>query len=120
MPLAGTTAAASLQAALEAPLERTGGARHAPAGGRRALYFLDDANAPSPDAYGTVAAGELLRQAVDGGGWWDAGKGVRKEVTGVQVAAALDPAAGTLALAPRLQRHFTVLTVEEPSKEALR
>ena len=110
MPLAGTTAAASLQAALEAPLERA----------CRALYFLDDANAPSPDAYGTVAAGELLRQAVDGGGWWDAGKGVRKEVTGVQVAAALDPAAGTLALAPRLQRHFTVLTVEEPSKEALR
>lgn len=120
LPLAAPASAGATRGVLEAPLERAGGTRYAPAGGRKVLYFVDDANAPAPDKYGTASAGELLRQLVDSGGWWDAAKGARRDVVGVSIATALNPAAGTATLAPRLQRHFSVLTVAPPSADAAR
>ena len=156
VPLSACTSAADLQAALEAPLERKGGTRYGPtaaalsgggggSGGsgssssssnnRRLAYLIDDLNAPALDKYGTQSACELLRQALDAGGWYDRAKGAFKEVmkgsgnassssspssSSVQVAAALNPAAGSFLVSGRLARHFSVFSVAAPRGHTLR
>ena len=102
---------------------------------RRLAYLIDDLNAPALDNYGTQAACELLRQALDAGGWYDRAKGAFKEVmkggvggvassssssSSVQVAAALNPAAGSFLVSGRLARHFSVFCVAAPKGTTLR
>ena len=69
--------AGSVQAQLEAPLEKKSGLRYgAPGGaGRRLVYFIDDLNMPAVDKYGTQSAVELARQLVSGGGKGRGGRG---------------------------------------------
>ena len=122
IPCHAGTGAATVQAALEARLEKRAGKSWGPvSGARAALFLVDDANAPAPDKYGTQAGCELLRQALDAGGWYDtatragaAGAGAFKQVAGLRLAATLNPAAGTFHLPPRLGRHFTLLAVGVP------
>ena len=122
IPCHAGTGAAAVQAALESRLEKRAGTRWGPvAGAWAALFFVDDANAPLPDKYGTQAGCELLRQALDAGGWYDtstragaAGAGAFKQVAGLRLAAALNPAAGSFTLPPRLARHFSLLAVGTP------
>ena len=60
--------AASMQAQLEAPLEKKSGLRYGAPGSRRLVYFIDDLNMPAVDKYGTQSAVELARQLVSEGG----------------------------------------------------
>uniref|UniRef100_A0A8C9NDF6 Dynein axonemal heavy chain 17 n=1 Tax=Serinus canaria TaxID=9135 RepID=A0A8C9NDF6_SERCA len=111
VPLNFYTTSAMLQAVLEKPLEKKSGRVFGPPGTRRLIYFIDDMNMPEVDKYGTVAPHTLIRQHLDHGHWW-----------------VLEGHAGCISpcgtkcprpFLPFLQRHFCVLAVCFPSREAL-
>jgi hypothetical protein len=130
----------AMQALLERPLEKRSGARYGPPGGgsRRLVYFVDDLNMPLVDKYDTQPAVELARQYVDYGGWYDlsakgggggggggggaSGEGgvAMREVQGCQLAAAMNPSAGSFTITPRMQRHFCCLAVHMPGADVAR
>jgi hypothetical protein len=116
--------ARAMQALLERPLEKRSGCRYGPPGGgsRRLVYFVDDLNMPMVDKYDTQPAVELARQYVDYGGWYDLAKGAgaMREVQGCQLAAAMNPSAGSFTVTPRMQRHFCCLAVGMPGAEVAR
>ena len=107
----------TLQAAIEAPLERKTGARFGPPGTKKLIYFIDDANMPGKDKYDTQSALELLRQAIDSKGWYDKTKATPKEVAGIQFLAAMNPTSGSFTISGRLQRHFATFFVPSPPSE---
>jgi dynein heavy chain len=110
----------ALQAAMEAPLEKKAGAHFGPPGAaNRLIFFLDDLNLPALDRYNTQPAVELLRQALNYGAWFDRAKLSKRTAGGLQFIAALNPAAGSFEVNPRLQRHFTTLAVAPPGPAAL-
>lgn len=109
------TNSASLQMALETPLEKKAGANYGPAGGHAQLvFFLDDLNLPEVDPYSTQSAIALLRQHFDYGHWYDRHKLSLKNINDCQYIAAMNPAAGSFLVNPRLQRHFSTFAIGFP------
>nr|XP_054501017.1 dynein axonemal heavy chain 17 [Agelaius phoeniceus] len=119
VPLNFYTTSAMLQAVLEKPLEKKSGRVFGPPGTRRLIYFIDDMNMPEVDKYGTVAPHTLIRQHLDHGHWYDRNKLTLKDIRNCQYVACMNPTAGSFTIDPRLQRHFCVLAVCFPSREAL-
>lgn len=105
----------TLQSALERQLEKKAGVHYGPRGSRRLVYWLDDASLPYMDKYGTQSALELVRQAIDYGGWYDKARAGAREVTGIGFAACVNPGAGSGTVGPKLQRHFVTLAVDPPT-----
>ncbi|NWU85052.1 DYH17 protein, partial [Onychorhynchus coronatus] len=120
VPLNFYTTSAMLQAVLEKPLEKKSGRIYGPPGSRRLVYFIDDMNMPEVDKYGTVAPHTLIRQHLDHGHWYDRTKLTLKDIRNCQYVACMNPTAGSFTIDSRLQRHFCVLAVSFPSREALR
>ncbi|NXM68229.1 DYH17 protein, partial [Serilophus lunatus] len=119
VPLNFYTTSAMLQAVLEKPLEKKSGRIYSPPGSKRLVYFIDDMNMPEVDKYGTVAPHTLIRQHLDHGHWYDRTKLTLKDIRNCQYVACMNPTAGSFAIDSRLQRHFCVLAVSFPSREAL-
>ncbi|NXP60283.1 DYH17 protein, partial [Chloropsis cyanopogon] len=119
VPLNFYTTSAMLQAVLEKPLEKKSGRVYGPPGTRRLIYFIDDMNMPEVDKYGTVAPHTLIRQHLDHGHWYDRNKLTLKDIRNCQYVACMNPTAGSFTIDSRLQRHFCVLAVCFPSREAL-
>ncbi|NWU29126.1 DYH17 protein, partial [Dyaphorophyia castanea] len=119
VPLNFYTTSAMLQAVLEKPLEKKSGRIFGPPGTRRLIYFIDDMNMPEVDKYGTVAPHTLIRQHLDHGHWYDRNKLTLKDIRNCQYVACMNPTAGSFTIDSRLQRHFCVLAVCFPSREAL-
>ncbi|XP_039572044.1 dynein heavy chain 17, axonemal isoform X2 [Passer montanus] len=119
VPLNFYTTSAMLQAVLEKPLEKKSGRVFGPPGTKRLIYFIDDMNMPEVDKYGTVAPHTLIRQHLDHGHWYDRNKLTLKDIRNCQYVACMNPTAGSFTIDPRLQRHFCVLAVCFPSREAL-
>ncbi|NXB98994.1 DYH17 protein, partial [Orthonyx spaldingii] len=119
VPLNFYTTSAMLQAVLEKPLEKKSGRIFGPPGTRRLVYFIDDMNMPEVDKYGTVAPHTLIRQHLDHGHWYDRNKLILKDIRNCQYVACMNPTAGSFTIDSRLQRHFCVLAVCFPSREAL-
>ncbi|NXE96762.1 DYH17 protein, partial [Menura novaehollandiae] len=119
VPLNFYTTSAMLQAVLEKPLEKKSGRIYGPPGSRRLVYFIDDMNMPEVDKYGTVAPHTLIRQHLDHGHWYDRNKLTLKDIRNCQYVACMNPTAGSFTIDSRLQRHFCVLAVSFPSREAL-
>ncbi|NWW79259.1 DYH17 protein, partial [Climacteris rufus] len=119
VPLNFYTTSAMLQAVLEKPLEKKSGRIYGPPGTRRLVYFIDDMNMPEVDKYGTVAPHTLIRQHLDHGHWYDRNKLTLKDIRNCQYVACMNPTAGSFTIDSRLQRHFCVLAVSFPSREAL-
>ncbi|NWV39884.1 DYH17 protein, partial [Grantiella picta] len=119
VPLNFYTTSAMLQAVLEKPLEKKSGRIYGPPGTRRLVYFIDDMNMPEVDKYGTVAPHTLIRQHLDHGHWYDRTKLTLKDIRNCQYVACMNPTAGSFTIDSRLQRHFCVLAVSFPSREAL-
>ncbi|XP_059734281.1 dynein axonemal heavy chain 9 isoform X5 [Bos taurus] len=113
------TTSAMLQAVLEKPLEKKAGRNYGPPGNKKLVYFIDDMNMPEVDAYGTVQPHTVLRQHLDYGHWYDRNKLSLKEVMNVQYVSCMNPTAGSFTINPRLQRHFSVLTLSFPGADAL-
>uniref|UniRef100_A0A674HTA8 Dynein axonemal heavy chain 17 n=1 Tax=Taeniopygia guttata TaxID=59729 RepID=A0A674HTA8_TAEGU len=119
VPLNFYTTSAMLQVVLEKPLEKKSGRVFGPPGTRRLIYFIDDMNMPEVDKYGTVAPHTLIRQHLDHGHWYDRNKLTLKDIRNCQYVACMNPTAGSFTIDSRLQRHFCVLAVCFPSREAL-
>ncbi|XP_016158228.1 PREDICTED: dynein heavy chain 17, axonemal isoform X1 [Ficedula albicollis] len=119
VPLNFYTTSAMLQGVLEKPLEKKSGRIYGPPGTKRLIYFIDDMNMPEVDKYGTVAPHTLIRQHLDHGHWYDRNKLTLKDIRNCQYVACMNPTAGSFTIDSRLQRHFCVLAVCFPSREAL-
>ena len=62
-----------------------------PPSGKRMYLFVDDLNIPSFDTHGAQRPNEMLRQVLDGGGFYDSKKRFFKAVRGVVCVAACAP-----------------------------
>ncbi|KAG8432457.1 hypothetical protein GDO86_016919 [Hymenochirus boettgeri] len=113
------TTSAMLQRVLEKPLEKKAGRNYAPPGTKKLIYFIDDLNMPEVDAYGTVQPHTLIRQHLDYSHWYDRQKLVAKEIHNCHMITCMNPTAGSFAINPRLQRHFSVFAVHFPGTDAL-
>ncbi|XP_056142990.1 dynein axonemal heavy chain 11 [Lampris incognitus] len=118
VPLNYYTTSLSLQTILERSLEKRAGKSYFPLGNRRLVYFIDDMNMPAVDSYGTVQPHTLIRQHLDYKHWYDRQKLCLKEIYNTQYITCMNPTAGSFSINPRLQRHFSVFTVNFPSSEA--
>jgi len=113
------TISASLQAMLEAPLEKKTGTIYGPPGTKKLIYFIDDFNMPSPDKYGTQSAIAILRQHRDYGGFYDLKTLRMKRLDNTILVAAMNPTAGSFFIIDRMQRHFCCLATPFPETEVL-
>jgi dynein heavy chain len=113
------TTAWSLQPVLEKPLEKKAGRNYGPPGTKKIIYFVDDLNMPEVDKYGTVSPHSLLRQHLDYKHWYDRQKLTLKEIHNCQYVACMNPTAGNFTITSRLQRHFSVFSVNFPGVEPL-
>ncbi|KAI9189963.1 hypothetical protein H9P43_001396 [Blastocladiella emersonii ATCC 22665] len=113
------TSAWSLQPVLEKPLEKKAGRNFGPPGTKKLIYFVDDLNMPEVDKYGTVSPHSLLRQHLDYRHWYDRQKLTLKEIHNCQYVACMNPTAGNFTITSRLQRHFSVFSVNFPGVDSL-
>ncbi|XP_062595107.1 dynein axonemal heavy chain 14-like, partial [Saccostrea cucullata] len=77
--------------------------------GKKVLVFVDDLNMPAPEVYGAQPPLELLRQFLELGGFYHAGKAhlVWEDIYDVHVVAACGPpGGGRNPIHPRLLKHF--------------
>ena len=75
--------------------------------GKKMVFFIDDLNMPQKEEYGAQPPIELLRQAIDQGGFYDLEELTLKLLEDlVFVAACAPPGGGRNAVTPRLTRHF--------------
>ncbi|XP_076826869.1 dynein axonemal heavy chain 11 [Brachyhypopomus gauderio] len=119
VPLHYYSTSSTLQRMLETPLEKKAGRKFTPPGSKKLIYFVDDMNMTAVDHYGTVQPHTLIRQHLDYKHWYDSQKLSLKEVHNTQYIACLNPQAGSCTVNPRLQRHFSVLAVSNPTHETL-
>ncbi|KAI2655454.1 Dynein axonemal heavy chain 11 [Labeo rohita] len=119
VPLHFHTTASMLQKAMEKPLERKAGRSYAPPNNKRLIYFIDDVNMAAVDSYGTSQPHALIRQHLDYKHWYDSQKLTIKDIHNTHYVSCMNPTSGSFTVNPRLQRHFTVLTVGTPSCETL-
>eukprot|EP00753_Platysulcus_tardus_P011840 PLAT3317.20.p2 GENE.PLAT3317.20~~PLAT3317.20.p2 ORF type:complete len:2180 (+),score=1477.97 PLAT3317.20:1402-7941(+) len=115
------TDSATLQAQLEAAIDKRSGRIYGPPATKRLIYYVDDLNMPYVEKYGTQNALALLRQHIDWGSFFDRSDlGFRKEVVSTQYITSMNPTAGSFLVNERLQRHFVTLAVQLPAEETLR
>merc|ERR1740130_2626019 len=78
--------------------------------GKRCIIFVDDLNMPVKEEYGAQPPIEILRQAVDMGGWYDRAMNELKTLDDIQLIAAMGPpGGGKTKITPRLSRHFNTI-----------
>lgn len=105
----------TLQTTLEGFLEKKGGSRLGAPGSKPLVFWLDNLSAPAADKYETRSSLELVRQALDYGGWYDKARATHKDIGACQFVGCMNPSAGQGPVASRLQRHFVVLSLPTPS-----
>jgi len=90
--------------------------------GFRSVVFVDDLNMPEPETYGAQPPLELLRQWMDHHGWYDRLKGMTfTRIVDVQFMAAMaPPGGGRHAVAPRLLRHFNIVSFLPLDEDGMR
>lgn len=113
------TDSAMLQKVLEQALVKKAGKNFGPPGTKKCVYFIDDINMPRLDPYNTQTPIALLRQHFDYEHWYDRHKLSLKNIENVQYLAAMNPAAGSFFINPRLQRHFVPFAVGFPNQDSL-
>ena len=78
----------------------------------RCVVFVDDLNMPKKEKYGAQPPIEILRQFVDGGGWYerkDNKHPFRNIVDTMVICAMGTPGGGRSFITPRFQRHFNII-----------
>lgn len=113
------TTSEMLQKFLEKPLEKKAGRNYGPPLNKTMIYFIDDMNMPRVDSYGTVQAHTIMKQFLDYHHWYDRTKLTLKDIQNVQFVSSMNPTAGSFTIDSRLQRHFCVFSVNNPSADSL-
>ena len=88
--------------------------------GQKGLWFIDDLNLPSLDAYGFQPPLELLRQYVEFNGWYEMESLKMIQIVDFTLVAAIAPPGGSRSIIPpRLLRHFLVYSAAENNSQTL-
>ncbi|KAG2454516.1 hypothetical protein HYH02_000363 [Chlamydomonas schloesseri] len=114
------TSANATQALVDAKVDKRRKGVYGPAGGRRAICFIDDLNMPQRETYGAQPPIELLRQLLDHGGWYSRDNAFRAIQDILMVGAMGPPGGGRAAVTPRFSRHFATLCLTEASAPTLK
>jgi dynein heavy chain len=115
------TSSANVVDMFESKLERKRKNLLGPPAGTRMVIFVDDVNMPMLETYGAQPPIELLRQAVDQGGFYDQKKLFFKAVADTQfIISCGPPGGGKMPVTPRFFRHFNMIWMTSLSEEAMR
>ncbi len=121
MGYSAQTKPANLRDVLESKLEKKRKNLLGPAGtGKKMFLFVDDLNMPALETYGAQPPNELLRQVIDGGGFYDVHKLFFKYVQDVVCAAACaPPGGGRNEISPRLLRQYHMIWLTNLSTNSM-
>jgi dynein heavy chain len=115
------TSSARTQETIESKLDKRKKTLLGAPPGKRIVMFVDDINMPALETYGASPPIELLRQILDHRGCYDRFKLFWKSMVDVVEMCACGPAGGGRnALTPRFVRHHAVLSMPQPSPEAMK
>ena len=110
----------NLRDVFESKLEKKRKKLIAPPAGKHMIMFIDDLNMPALEIYGAQPPNELLRQAIDQGGYYDVEKLFFKHMNGVTFASACaPPGGGRNEVSARLVRHFNMVWLTDLSSESM-
>ncbi|KAI8468854.1 MAG: dynein heavy chain 8 [Monoraphidium minutum] len=119
LTLSARTTAGMTQEQVDGRLDKRRRGVYGPPIGKRAVVFVDDLNMPSKEVFGAQPPLELLRQALDAGGWYGRDN-VWRAMADVQWAAAMGPpGGGRAAVSGRVLRHFSTLACTQASDDTL-
>ena len=109
------------QEAVEAKLVKYRKNLLGPAQSLQAVLVVDDVNLCGVEAFGAQPPVELLRQLLEYGGWYDRDKLFFKQLTRITPLCAAAPArgGGRHELSRRFLKHFSLLTLPQPSQAVL-
>ncbi|CAM9370413.1 unnamed protein product, partial [Discosporangium mesarthrocarpum] len=120
MNYSAQTRPTNLKDIFETKLEKKRKTLFGPPSGKTMLFFIDDINMPALEVYGAQPPNELLRQAIDAGGFYDTQKLFFKNIQDVVFCAACaPPGGGRNEVSPRLLRHFSMVWLTALSSESL-
>ncbi|CAN0043322.1 unnamed protein product, partial [Laminaria digitata] len=120
MKYSAQTKPTNLKDMFETKLEKKRKTLFGPPSGKKMLFFIDDLNMPALEVYGAQPPNELLRQAIDSGGFYDTQKLFFKGIKDVVfVAACAPPGGGRNEVSPRLLRHFSMVWLTALSTDSL-
>lgn len=88
---------------------------------KKIVFFIDDVNMPARETYGAQPPVELLRQFQDFKGFYDRQKLFWKDIEDTTLCAACaPPGGGRQPITPRFVRHFTLLSIPQPSDACMK
>lgn len=120
MKYSAQTKPTNLKDMFETKLEKKRKTLFGPPSGKKMLFFIDDLNMPALEVYGAQPPNELLRQAIDSGGFYDTQKLFFKGIKDVVfLAACAPPGGGRNQVSPRLLRHFSMVWLTALSTASL-
>jgi len=115
------TDSAAVQKNVESRLEKKSGRTFGLAANRVLIYFIDDLNMPFVDKYGTQTPIALIRQLIDYGMVYDRDHLEEKKlIEDLLFVSCLNPKSGSFTVDLRLQRHFSLFTMQTPTPDLLR
>jgi len=113
------TTPAMAQYAIEAELDKRGGKNYGPPNGKKMTIFLDDVSMPEVNKWGDQPTLELIRFALEYGGFWFLDKDKRGDFKTYEdllyLAAMQHPGAGKNDIPNRLKRNFFIFNLVLPS-----
>eukprot|EP00924_Labyrinthula_sp_SR-Ha-C_P010247 snap_masked-scaffold_23-processed-gene-1.31-mRNA-1 protein AED:0.10 eAED:0.11 QI:0/-1/0/1/-1/1/1/0/4309 len=114
------TKAQQVQNLIDDKLEKRKRGIYGPPVGKKYLIFVDDLNLPQKETYGAQPPIEILRQMIDGGGFYDLKEILfKKMVDCIFLGAMGPPGGGNTVITQRMVRHFNVLNFLPFSDDSL-
>ena len=114
------TTSKNLQDLFETKLEKKRKTLLGPPSGKTMIFFIDDVNMPQLDRFGSQPPCELLRQAIDNGGFYDLKKLYFKNIKDTCfISCCAPPGGGRNEVSPRLFRQFNMIWIPLLSQRSM-
>jgi dynein heavy chain len=121
MGYSAQTTPSNLKDIMEGKLDKKRKNLLGPPAGKQMLFFVDDLNMPALEIYGAQPPNELLRQMIDGGGFYDIAKLFFKNIQNIIFSACMaPPGGGRNEVTPRLLRHYNMMWMPQLSEESMK